>query len=170
MVRRLCGLVVVAATLSAGVAHAQLNAPKKASEVEVNRDARILVATPVLEGGRANDAVEIGIGMRNRFTRIVTAKYTIVTREQMNKVLARYGYKGDEALPPEVLEELAGQVWAGVAVETHAVAGEEGIYTVTARVTGLRNPIEVKVTQAEGQGLKEFGAAIADAIRAATAS
>ena len=162
MLIRLATLTLGAVLLFGGSLEAQIPIRKK--ETAIDASTRVLVTTPFVDGGVAADAVKLGHGLRDRFTRMVGSKYTVIPRELMNVALKHFGYKGDDMLPLASIGALADQVKAGITVVS-TLTGSDGSYTVTAQITGLSKTVEVTVTQTAGQSLSALGQAVADALK-----
>lgn len=148
-------------TVSAG---AQIPLGRKA-KVEVDASSRVLVATPFLEGRDPADAVKVGNGLRDRISSRLGGKYTVIPRNLMNAALKHFGYKDDDVLPVAVVSNLAAQVKAGITIVTVLTPTASGGYAVKAEVRGLGTPVEVTLTQGDGQPLEDLGSAIADLIK-----
>lgn len=144
-------------------AEAQIPLGRKA-KAEVDATSRVLVATPFLEGN-ASDAVKVGNGLRERISTHLGSKYTVIPRNLMNAALKHFGYKDDDVLPESVVSNLAAQVKAGIMIVTVLAPTASGGYAVTAEVRGLAAPVEVSLTQIDGQALEALGAAVADLIK-----
>ncbi len=145
-------------------AEAQIPLGRKA-KTEVDATSRVLVATPFLEGRDPADAVKVGNGLRDRISSHLGSKYTVISRNLMNAALKHFGYKDDDVLPPSVVSNLAAQVKAGITIVTVLDPTASGGYAVTAEVRGLGAPVEVKLTQGDGQPLEALGSAVADLIK-----
>ena len=138
MARRLALALFVAALAGtqAGNLEAQIPIARKVSSGPVDASTRVLVANPYLAEGNTADAVKIGAGLRDRFAKVVGAKYTVIPREMMNVALKHFGFQGDDVIPVESVSALAGQVKAGIQVVTKVTPAGGG-YEVTAEVHGM---------------------------------
>lgn len=164
MTPRQATLSMLVLLLSAVGAEAQIPLGRK-SKTEVDATSRVLVATPFLEGRDASDAVKVGNGLRDRISTHLGSRYTVIPRNLMNAALKHFGYKDDDVLPAAVVSNLAAQVKAGIMIVTVLAPTAGGGYAVTAEVRGLGAPVEVNLTQADGQALEALGAAVADLIK-----
>ena len=163
-------LAMLVLLLSAVGAEAQITLGRTAkgekAKVEVDAASRILVATPFLEGRDASEAVKVCNAVRDRLITHLGSKYTVVPRSHMNTALKHFGYKDDEVLPEAVFPDLAARVEAGITIVTMLAPTGDGRYAAKAEVRGLGTPVEVSVTQVDGEPLEAVGVAVADLIAA----
>jgi len=166
---RLATLSVLVVLLSAVAAEAQITLRRTAkvekARVEVDATSRILVVTPFLEGSDASDAVKVCNALRERLSTHLGSKYTVVSRDLMNAALKHFGYGDDEVLPEAVLPDLAARVEAGIMIVTVLDPTADGRYTAKAEVRGLGTPVEVSLTQVDGEPLEALGVAVAEQIK-----
>ncbi len=129
---------------------------------------RLLVANPFSFSGQdSTAAVRVGHGMREEITGIADKWYRTVTRVQMNEALQQYAYPVDALLPPMVARQLAGQLGpARVVILSNLVKGENGRYTIEARLAGINDDAGqvVKLTQNPNESFEDFGKRTAQAL------
>lgn len=134
---------------------------------------KVLVATPYFSSAgdttraAAADsaaAVAIGEGMRQRLIHQLGSDWRVMTRNEMNNNLVTYGYGTDPILAVEQARALASAMSARMFVYTTMQKGADGHYTATTRIVGLPDDAGqvVKLTQATGEALPDFGSKVAD--------
>jgi tetratricopeptide (TPR) repeat protein len=143
--------------------------PRRPREQQVATLPRLLVATPYVSAGADSaPAVQVGIGMRERMSKIVEGNFNVLTSEQMNEALKQYGYPANAILSPALATTLAKSVQARLLVSSQMNKSGNG-YSVIARLVGSNDEAGsvVSVAQTAGQGLSDFGGRVADQLQPA---
>jgi len=144
---------------AAVVAPLDAQVPRRPREQQVANLPRLLVATPYVSAGADSaPAVQVGIGMRERMSKIVEGNFNVLTSEQMNEALKQYGYPANAILSPALATTLAKSVQARLLVSSQMNKSGNG-YSVVARLVGSNDEAGsvVSVAQTAGQGLNDFG-------------
>jgi hypothetical protein len=121
---------------AAVVAPLDAQVPRRPREQQVANLPRLLVATPYVSAGADSaPAVQVGIGMRERMSKIVEGNFNVLTSEQMNEALKQYGYPANAILSPALATTLAKSVQARLLVSSQMNKSGTG-YSVVARLVG----------------------------------
>jgi tetratricopeptide (TPR) repeat protein len=163
---RFAAVVVVGAVLAVPL---DAQVPRRPREQQVANLPRLLVATPYVSAGADSaPAVQVGIGMRERMSKIVEGNFNVLTSEQMNEALKQYGYPANAILSPALATTLAKSVQARLLVSSQMNKSGNG-YSVVARLVGSNDEAGsvVSVAQTAGQGLSDFGGRVADQLQPA---
>lgn len=157
--------LLVALFLPAGMM-AQIPPRKTVALASAGGSPRVVVGTPFISGD-AGPAIRIGQALRDRLSRLMGAKYQVVSRESLNGLLVASGYGPDAPLADAMARALASQFKATLVVSATVVPEADGRLTVTASLAppSDASPPQVTVTQSEGQSLEALGSAVAERLR-----
>ncbi len=129
---------------------------------------RLMIANPFVTNQQDSAAsVEIGNFTRTAVQEMVGDDYNIVTQDQMNEALSKFGYPVDAILTNSLAIELAKTGVAARTIITSELTKTDGRYTLTARLAGVNDEAGyvVVVNQPPQERFMDFGYRIADSLR-----
>jgi tetratricopeptide (TPR) repeat protein len=128
--------------------------------------AAVLVTTPYPSNtADSADAVAIGNSLRDRLAHgIDGGQWHVISAMDIGNSLTTFGYGRDALLATDQARALAKSFNARVLVLTSLSKGSDAHYVATVRVAGISDPAGevVKLTQASGQSLGDFGSKLGD--------
>jgi tetratricopeptide (TPR) repeat protein len=135
------------------------------SKVVTAQAVKVLVATPY--PSNASDSVSgvaLGGGIRDKLAKNISGDWSVITRRDMNTNLVNWGYNPDALLPEDQARVMASKLTARVVVTTGLSKTAGSQYTANTRMVGISDDAGhvVRLTQASGQQLPDFGGKIAD--------
>jgi len=144
------------------------------AKTAVSQAPRLLVSTPYTFAAQDSlAAVKVGDGLRIRMIdKVAGTSYFVIPRDQMNEALAVFTYPADAILPPNVQKVFASSLQARFMIASQLAKAASGQFSLTARLAGLNEEAgnTLVMSQAAGQDLSAFGAAVADAFAPAVKS
>ena len=158
-------LAVMAATAPASPQGIPAGACADCSHVSSAPAVKVIVTTPY-PSNAADSASSVGVGngIRDKLTRNIGGEWAVITRRDMNTNLLNWGYSPDALLPEDQARVMASKLGARVLVATNLAKTADGRYVASTRMVGISDDAGhvVRMTQAPGQPLPDFGGKIAD--------
>jgi TolB-like protein len=146
----------------------QAQIPPRRALASASGALRVVVPTPVTEETvDRSAAIDLAQGFRERLAQHLAGKFQIVSRDALNKVLASSGYEADAPLGEAAVRALGTQLQAAFVFAGSLRHGADGKLTVSASLASPSEsaPHRVSLTQAEGQDVTAFGAALAEQLK-----